>query len=561
MQRLQMDGTVKTKAKANFSVSSRLCLSQLEKAAWLMALPPVLAVVLCFIIPYFAVFSGAFQGGMLVLKYPALPAVTFFTLKQAFFSALVSLVIGLPGAWFIGSARSPLLKAVTAIPFAMPSILTVLGFVLFYGNSGWLNRFIVHFQLSPLRILYKPQALILAHGFLNFPLVIRLMGDGLGRARRAYASAAAALGAPPLVAALTVTLPLTLPVIMSAALLAFLYSFTSFAVVLVLGGVSSTTLAVEIYRNARIFLNYRNAGTLALVETLIAFSVFIAFIFLRRKSATVRIEERPIEENAASLSLRIIMAAYCVLATLFTMGPIVSLLIESMLLRSASNVSFSLRWWLGLGETCLPAFLRSIALAFSAASLACVLAFLAAGALKFFDNIGNRIIAGFIRFCGAVPIISSGIVLGLGWLIVYGGKPSRSPLALITLHTLIAFPFTFYSVSEGFRSLPENILNAALVSGANPFRSLFTVALPLSMPRLRSAWGIAAALSLGEPSSAMMLGWETLPLYIYRAAGAYRYGTACAAGALLILAFAAVLFLSEVFGRKRNPLAWWNYGP
>jgi len=46
----------------------------------------------------------------------------------------------------------------------------------------------------------------------------------------------------------------------------------------------------------------------------------------------------------------------------------------------------------------------------------------------------------------------------------------------------------------------------------------------------------------------MMLGlekWETLPLYIYRATGAYRYGNACAAGTLLILCCAGCFLLSE----------------
>jgi thiamine transport system permease protein len=60
-------------------------------------------------------------------------------------------------------------------------------------------------------------------------------------------------------------------------------------------------------------------------------------------------------------------------------------------------------------------------------------------------------------------------------------------------------------------------------------------------------------LSLGELNAVMMLGmegWETLPLYIYRAVGAYRYGTACAAGTLLILGCAACLLLSETGRRK-----------
>ena len=88
--------------------------------------------------------------------------------------------------------------------------------------------------------------------------------------------------------------------------------------------------------------------------------------------------------------------------------------------------------------------------------------------------------------------------------------------------------------------------------GAGPLRLLTTIALPLSLKSLRSAWGFAAALSLGELNAIMMLGkenWETLPLYIYRATASYRYGNACAAGTLLILGCAGGLILSE-WGRN-----------
>jgi ABC-type Fe3+ transport system permease subunit len=173
--------------------------------------------------------------------------------------------------------------------------------------------------------------------------------------------------------------------------------------------------------------------------------------------------------------------------------------------------------------------------------------------VKLLEGQGNALGGNLLRFLAAAPLASSGIVLGLGWLVAYGRGVSSFPLALVALHALIALPFAFSSISEGFRSLPENILNAALVSGAPPLRMLLTTALPLSLPRIRSAWGFAAAISLGELNAVMMLGiqnWETLPLYIYRAVGAYRYGNACAAGTLLILGLAAGLSLSE-WGRKK----------
>jgi len=539
-----------------------------KTAACLLAMPPVLAVVFSFILPYAASFApairGLLSGEISALRNNALLNITLFTFKQAFLSVLVSLALGLPGAWFIGNSRSrytPFLRTLTAIPFAMPSILVVLGFVLFFGNSGWVNRVysVLPFSGEPLRILYKPQAVILAHGFFNFPLVIRLAGDGIARARRAYAPAAESLGASPLKTILTVILPLAVPSILAASFLIFMYCFTSFAVVLVLGGgPNTTTLAVEIYRHARIFLNYGNAGFLALIETSIAVCVFMTYVLAGKKSMSIKtniIEHAQTEKKY--LVSRIVMIAYFIVIAFFILGPLLSIPLESFLhrpSRSAQQV-LSVRWWSDLGDTCLPALARSLILAFFSATTACVLAFFAAGAVKLFEtnSKGTAFPANLIRFFAVSPVISSGIVLGLGWLIMYGRNFSRSPLALVMVHGVSAMPFAFNFISEGFRSLPANTLNAAAVFGADPLRGLLTTALPLSLSRVRSAWGFAAALSLGELNAVMMLGmegWETLPLYIYRAVSAYRYGTACAGGTLLILC-CAVSFLFSETGRKK----------
>jgi ABC-type Fe3+ transport system permease subunit len=163
----------------------------------------------------------------------------------------------------------------------------------------------------------------------------------------------------------------------------------------------------------------------------------------------------------------------------------------------------------------------------------------------------NSTLTNLVRFFATAPLVSSGIVLGLGWMIVYGRNVS--PVAIVLLHAVSALPFTFNSISEGFRSLPANTINAAMILGANPVRAMLNITLPLSLPRLRSAWGFAAALSLGELNAVMMLGvrnWETLPLYIFRATGAYRFGAACAAGTLLILGFVILFLLSEGGRRK-----------
>jgi thiamine transport system permease protein len=542
----------------------------------ILALPPLALTALAFILPYAASLGLGIRalagGGGAGLILSALP-VLGFTLKQALCSTLLALVLGLPGAWLFalfpaGGRLARFFRALSGIPFALPPILVVLGFVLFFGNSGWLNRIAAALGGGPLRILYKPEAIILAHGFYNFPLVLRLAGDSMERAGRAYLPAAASLGASPLKAALTVLLPLSLPGLGSAALLVFLYCFTSFAVVLVLGGgPASGTLAVEIYRYARISLDYGAAGILALFETLAASAVFLLYLLLEGQAGRINAaadRERPMEGRRGK-GFFLALGIYGLVMALLVLGPVLSVPLESFLHRAsrAREARLSLYWWRAAGERALPALGRSLILAFSSAGLSCLLAVLAAGALlgeggESRGPPGNRaggggILGPLVKAAMTAPLASSGIVLGLGWLILYGREQSRSFLSVSLVHAVIALPFAFNSVSQGLRNLPPNLMNAGAAFGAGPLARIFSLALPAAAPSLRSAWAFAAALSLGELNAVMMLGtedWETLPLLIYRAVGAYRYGAACAGGTLLILCCAAFFLISDLGGRK-----------
>ena len=188
----------------------------------LWAALPLGIIFLAVLLPYGAALKDAFQGDegpaiVSAIRNPRLGRILAFTFQQAFGSTLVALALGLPGAWLIGAGRfkgAATIRALSAIPFALPPILVVLAFVLFFGNSGWANRIIMALTglpEGPIKVLYKPSAILLAHGFYNFPIVLRLVGDSMARSRSAYARSAASLGSSPIRAAVTVLLPLSLP--------------------------------------------------------------------------------------------------------------------------------------------------------------------------------------------------------------------------------------------------------------------------------------------------------------------------------------------------------------
>ncbi len=549
-------------------------LGKSNSAFAVLAALPVLALSASFILPYAAAAAKGIGSFAAAVSDPGIIRVLGFTAGQAAASTLAALAVGLPGSWLIGSGKfrgARLVRAIASVPFAMPPILVVLGFVLFFGNNGWANRAaMAAFGLRepPLRILYRPSAIILAHAFYNFPIVLRLVGDAIARARSAYAPAAASLGASGAKTFRTVLLPIAAPSIASASLLVFLYCFTSFAVVLVLGGgPGATTLPVEIYRAARISLDHEKAGALALIETGIAALAYLAYSKterISRRSSGEASQDGGTRNDAARVDgaetprTALISLLYFAFATVLVAGPLAAVAAESFLSRATRGAAaaLSLRWWLSLSESALPALMRSLVLAAAAATISVALASmasLAAWGLRRDDRssrgeVGAPLVERFLAALCMAPIASSGIVLGLGWIAFYGAGRARSFWAVALAHAVSALPFAYRSVSEGIRSLPSRTAAASAVLGASPISTAFRVALPAAGRRIGSAWAFAAAVSLGELNAVLMLGlenFETLPMLMYRAAGAYRFGAACAAGVLLAASCAAAFALSE----------------
>ena len=106
-----------------------------------------------------------------------------FSLEQAFWSAVLSILLGLPGAWLLTRYDFPgraALQRFAYLPFLLPSILVVLAMVLFFGNQGWVNQalmFLFGLKEPPVQFFYSLNGILLGHVFYNFPLAMRLIGD------------------------------------------------------------------------------------------------------------------------------------------------------------------------------------------------------------------------------------------------------------------------------------------------------------------------------------------------------------------------------------------------
>jgi len=474
-----------------------------------------------------------------------------FTLGQALLSTLLSVALGLPGAYLMARFEfraKGALRALTTIPFVLPSIIVVLGFVRFFGNNGILNRFLMDlFGLAapPLRILYSFQAILLAHAFYNFPICIRMVSALWSRLDPRLEEAARSLGAHGPRLFLRVTLPQLLPGILASAALIFLFCFMSFAVVLVLGGGPRfSTLEVEVYRLAKVSLDLQTGSALAAVGASLSLLLLYGYIRLQQRASFS--EEPAPGTRGRRLSELLnrpmgwLLLLYLALSFAVILAPMLTVVLTSFQERSGWSASApSLAWYGRLFS--LPGYRRAIAnsLFFGAMTVALSLPL---GTLL-------AVLSGRKRFPAArafealamLPLGVSSVVLGLGYLRAYRHFPWKivgSWYAVVFAHTVIAYPFVIRAVSSVFNKIPPSLPEAARSLGASSWQLFFHLELPLIKPALIAAAAFAFGISVGEINATLMLvnpELITIPVAIYRLISSYNFIGACAMGTILML--------------------------
>jgi 2-aminoethylphosphonate transport system permease protein len=155
-----------------------------------------------------------------------------------------------------------------------------------------------------------------------------------------------------------------------------------------------------------------------------------------------------------------------------------------------------------------------------------------------------------------LPIAVPSVAIGLGLLIAFNEQPlllGGTRWIVILAHTVLVLAFAFSAVSAALDRLDPAYRQAAESLGAGSFRVLTKVTLPLLMPALGAAAGLAVALSMGELGATVMVypaTWKTLPVSIFALTdrGQALQAAACTTILLLVTLLALVL-LGRIRGR------------
>lgn len=522
------------------------------------SMPAVLVLAILYILPIAAIFLRAFDNGAEALIEVFRDTYSYkllgFSACQALLSAAISVLLSLPFAAFLSKYTFPgrkALLALSALSFTMPSILVVLGFVIFYGNNGILNNIIKALTGDDgIKILYSYWAIILAHTYLNFPVALSLITGAWSSLSDREEYASYMMGKGKIKTFLSVTLPKLRGTVISAFSLIFLFCFSSFAIVLVLGGKPSYyTLEAEIYKRTYTDLNPASSAALSI------FVFIVNLIFLMILSGGNRIKKSSraskslIKAKGAKLFKAFLIA---LLLLLFILPPLLSILYRAFFTKSGE---FTLKAWhdiafstIGLQSSSKSAIINSLAIALVTALLS---AKLAESIVLYAAKNNSKV----LPVMASLPLATGSVTLGLGFSFIssyiYSDNLAISYLMVLLAHLVISLPFAVRTMLPGAKRIPSSLVLASYTLGVSERRTIRRVEIPLLAPYRRKAFAFAFALSLGEVNATLTLSEgrvDTLPILLYRMIGSYNYQGAAALGTILLLG-ALIFFL---IGEKGN---------
>lgn len=521
--------------------------------------------------------AGLFSPFSEAIRSPSLIHILGFTIFQAGLSTLLTMALGLPGAYLLArySFRGKsLLQALAGIPFVMPTLVVAAAFYALLGPRGWVNVLLMTlFDLDkpPLQIINTLYAILIAHVFYNTTIVLRMVGDTWSHLDPRLNQAARVLGCTPWAAFRRVSLPLLAPSIAAAALLVFIFDFTSFGVILVLGGPRFATLEVEIYYQTISLFNLPLAAVLSIMQLFSTLTLTVIYTRLANR-LTRPFKLRPRRYTQAKLTSwqSRVFASLTILATLVLLiAPLAALVVRSFVQlepsrgeRGAFHRGFTLDFYyeLTVNRTSslfyvppTTAMLISLIYATLTVIISLGIGLPAAWMLaRDSDSPISRLLDPLIM----LPLGTSSVTLGLGFIVALNRPPldlRASPALIPIAHALVAFPFVVRSLTPALRSIQPRLRQAAAVLGASPLETIRRVDLPLVGRAVLVAATFAFTISLGEFGATALVArpeYPTLPIMIYRyisQPGALNYGQALAMSTILMIVAAGGMLAIEKF--------------
>lgn len=484
-----------------------------------------------------------------VLTQSRFLSIIWFTLWQALVSVALTVVVAWPLTWAIANRRfagRSLARVLVTIPFVLPTVVVAGAFIAVMDRFG-LDR--GSFQLR-----HTVVAIVLAHAFFNVAVFVRTVGGYWAQLDRRAEEAARTLGASSLRAFMQVTMPRLRASIVAAVSIIFLFCFSSFAIILLLGGPRKATIETEIYRWAVSRGDISTAAALSVVQIAAVVALVMANAWLTRRAGSTRgvIVDRSVRPRSPRQRAAVVAA---VAATGLYLAVPLGVLVERSL---STGDGFGLENYRGLGErvrllpiSATDAVVNSLLFAVVAAGLALIVGGFASIVIVH----GTPRLSRLVDLGMLLPLGVSAVTLGFGVLISLdrGVLDLRGSWWIVPItQSLIGIPFVVRAVVPVLRSIDPHLREAAASLGANPAAVRREIDWRIGARALATGVGFAFAISLGEFGATSFVGRRpdllTVPLAIERLLGTpgdLLRGQAMALSVILMVVTAVVVLIGD----------------
>lgn len=480
-----------------------------------------------------------------------------FTFSQALLSTLVALVLGIPGALIIAKLRfkgKSIIRVLLTIPFILPPIVVVVGFLQVFGSGGILDSlamWLLGSSNTVINIASGYSGIVLAHAFYNVPLFLLMISATLERLDPEIEEMAEILGSSSVHKFRHITLPHIRSSIVAASVLTFLFCFMSFPIVLALGEGSFITLEIQIW-NAFRFFDYGEAASLALVQLFITLS--LAYVYVKsggeHQDAVGKTSYlKTFSFSEISRRYRVVIIAYAVILFILVVGPMLAVI------RSAIYDPLTRQYTLRGFENLLDAkidgafmpLINSLFYAGLATLFSVILGLLLANA----QRARTKMLPEMTSMMTLLPLGISAITIAYGLMIAIAvplGISSNAWSLIVIAQTLIGVPFSTRAIEIARSKIDSVILEQAEILGAKSLHRLFFVELPLLAPGILVAAVFSFAMSIGEMSATIFLASSeniTLAISIYRDLAVKKFVEAGAASLVLVMICIGAFLIME----------------
>ena len=213
------------------------------------------------------------------LNYIARPLffnVFYDTVVICAWTAAITLLIAYPIAYALVRARSSVTRAAILViaitPLFTGEIARTYSWIIVLGNNGFINALLLGLDVieRPLQMMFTTFGVIVVLVHFTLPIMVIILATSLSHIDHNFEKAAESLGAGPIRAFFTVTLPLSTPGVIAGSITCFAWTFSAFATPQLIGGGKINMIGNLVYQLGIAGFNYPLAAVLSLAGVVLA---------------------------------------------------------------------------------------------------------------------------------------------------------------------------------------------------------------------------------------------------------------------------------------------------